>query len=133
MTSPDSEKSLRWLLVDFNAYFASVEQQERPELRAKPVAVVPSLVDTTCAIAASYEAKAFGIKQGAHIRPFGVGVAVFELAEDAHHTLSLFAEDRRAGLSHAIDRINEKYGRDSAYFGGVHEALFTNARFTFLE
>lgn len=59
--------SLRWLYVDFNSYFASVEQQLRPELRHKPIAVVPVETDATCAIAASYEAKAFGIKTGTPI------------------------------------------------------------------
>jgi DNA polymerase IV len=53
---------LRALYVDFNSYFASVEQQLRPELRGRPVAVVPMLADTTCAIAASVEAKRFGVK-----------------------------------------------------------------------
>jgi DNA polymerase-4 len=59
--------SLRWLCVDFNSYFASVEQQLRPELRGKPIAVVPVETDSTCAIAASYEAKAFGVKTGTPI------------------------------------------------------------------
>ena len=56
--------SLRWLYVDFNSYFASVEQQLRPELRGKPIAVVAVETESTCAIAASYEAKAFGVKTG---------------------------------------------------------------------
>ena len=47
-----------------NAYFASAEQDARPELRGKPVAVVAVPVDTTCCIAVSYEAKAFGVKTG---------------------------------------------------------------------
>ncbi|MGD0292013.1 MAG: impB/mucB/samB family protein [Candidatus Binataceae bacterium] len=58
---------LRWLYVDFNSYFASVEQQLRPELRGKPIAVVAVETDSTCAIAASYEAKAFGVKTGTMI------------------------------------------------------------------
>jgi DNA polymerase IV len=56
--------TLRWLYVDFNSYFASVEQQLRPALRGKAVIVSPIASDATCAIAASYEAKAFGIKTG---------------------------------------------------------------------
>lgn len=59
---------LRSLLLDMNSYFASVEQQMRPELRGRPVAVVPVQADTTCCIAASYEAKQFGIKTGTRVR-----------------------------------------------------------------
>jgi DNA polymerase-4 len=53
---------LRYLFLDLNSYFASVEQQEYPELRGKPVAVVPVEADTSFVIAASYEAKKFGVK-----------------------------------------------------------------------
>ena len=59
--------TLRCLLVDFNSYFASVEQQLCPELRGRPVGVVPMMADTTCCIAASYEAKAFGVKTGTQV------------------------------------------------------------------
>jgi len=58
---------LRALIVDFNSFFASVEQQEQPELRGRPVAVVPVMTDTTCCIAASYEAKRFGVKTGTNV------------------------------------------------------------------
>jgi DNA polymerase IV len=55
---------LNWLFVDLNSYFASVEQEVRPELRGRPVAIVPMMADTTVCLAASYEAKAYGVKTG---------------------------------------------------------------------
>lgn len=61
-------KDITWLFFDLNSYFASVEQQENPELMGRPIAVVPVEAETTCAIAASYEAKAFGIKTGTIIK-----------------------------------------------------------------
>ncbi len=57
----------RVLFIDFNSYFASVEQQLCKELRGKPIAVVPVMTNSTCAIAASYEAKKFGVKTGTNI------------------------------------------------------------------
>ncbi len=60
----EDPRPFRWLFLDFNSYFASVEQETRPELRGRPVIVVPVMTDTTCCIAASYEAKAFGIRTG---------------------------------------------------------------------
>jgi len=55
---------LNHLFIDFNSYFASVEQQIKPELRNKPVGVLPVMAGTTCCIAASYEAKAYGVRTG---------------------------------------------------------------------
>jgi DNA polymerase IV len=57
----------RWMYIDFNCYFASCEQQLDPKIRNKPVAIIPVETDATCAIAASYEAKALGIKTGTPI------------------------------------------------------------------
>jgi len=57
-----------WLLLDLNSYFASVEQQLNPKLRGKPVAIVPVMADTTSCIAASYEAKKFGVKTGTFVK-----------------------------------------------------------------
>ncbi len=59
---------LNWLFLDLNSYFASVEQQVEPRLRGRPVAVSALKgSDASCAIAASYEAKAYGIKTGTPI------------------------------------------------------------------
>ncbi len=59
--------SLRALLLDFNSYFASVEQQLRPELRGRPLGILPVLAETTCCIAASHQAKRFGVRTGTSV------------------------------------------------------------------
>jgi DNA polymerase-4 len=58
---------VNWLFLDLNSFFASCEQQEQPELRGKPIAIVQMMTDSTCAIAASYEAKARGVRTGTNI------------------------------------------------------------------
>ncbi len=60
-------ESLEWMSLDMNSYFASVEQQFRPELRGRPVGVVPVMAENTCCIAASYEAKRYGIRTGTKV------------------------------------------------------------------
>jgi DNA polymerase-4 len=64
---PENEP-VNWLFLDLNSYFASVEQEVRPELRGQPVGVVPVVTDSTVCIAASYEAKALGIKTGTGVK-----------------------------------------------------------------
>ncbi len=73
----------RWLYIDFNSYFASVQQQLNPALRGKPIAVVPVDSDSTSAIAASYEAKAFGVK---------TGTPIYEAKRMCPHLICVLAE-----------------------------------------
>lgn len=52
------------LFIDMNAYFATVEQEFRPDLRGRPIGVVAVMTDSTCCIAVSREAKACGLQTG---------------------------------------------------------------------
>jgi len=56
------------IFLDLNSFFASVEQQLVPALRGHPVGIIPNDCESTCCIAASYEAKHFGIKTGCGVR-----------------------------------------------------------------
>ena len=50
--------------IDLNSCFATVEQQARPLLRGRPVAVVNRRSEYTMIVTASYEAKARGVGLG---------------------------------------------------------------------
>jgi len=53
--------------IDLNSAFATTEQQAHPSLRGKPMGVTNRLSKECCVIAASYEAKAVGIKVGTRL------------------------------------------------------------------
>ena len=68
---PSKHKAKHWpraiALVDMNAFFASVEQRDKPEWRGRPVAITNGL-QGTCIITCSYEARAQGIKTGMRLK-----------------------------------------------------------------
>lgn len=58
-------RPLTTLYIDMNSFFSSVEQHFNPELRGRPVGITAVEGSTAGAlVAASYEAKAYGIKTG---------------------------------------------------------------------
>lgn len=68
---PDISPNRPWprfiALMDMNAFFASVEQQDVPELRGKPVGVTNGQTGT-CIITCSYESRAYGIHTGMRVK-----------------------------------------------------------------
>ena len=68
MNTSTAENAVQWLFLDLNAFLTSCEQQENPALRGRPVIVVQTPAESAVAIAASYAAKAFGIKTGTLVR-----------------------------------------------------------------
>jgi DNA polymerase-4 len=92
MNLPLDRTGVNWLFLDLNAFFASCEQQDDPSLRGKPIIVTQMLVDTTSAIAASYEAKAFGIKTGTRVREAKQLCPSLTVVQAKHQRYSVYHE-----------------------------------------
>ena len=87
-----------FLHVDLNSFFASVEQQLHPEYRNRPLAVVPTFADTTVAIAASYDAKALGIKTGTRVADMKQICPDILLVQGDHTTYAEFSHRIHAAV-----------------------------------
>lgn len=57
----------RVVYLDFDSFFASAEQQRRPELRGRPIVVCPHVSEGSCVVAASREAKRLGVQTGMRV------------------------------------------------------------------
>ncbi|MEA2707782.1 MAG: polymerase, partial [Phycisphaerales bacterium] len=112
---------LRVLYLDMNSFFASVEQQLRPELRGRPVAVAAVDVDSTCCIAASYEAKQLGIRTGTPVWKARKckGVRIVEARPDVyvrvHHEIIKVVEScLPVHAVHSIDEMSCRLSPDES-------------------
>ena len=101
-----------------NAFFASVEQKDYPELRGQPIAVTNG-EQGTCIITCSYEARAYGIKTGMRLN------AAKELCPhliQAPSRPKRYAEESRAIMSAltAVTPDNEIFSVDEAFLDVTH-------------
>ena len=109
------DRPLRYLFLDFNSYFASIEQQENPTLRGRPVAVAPVDAETTSCIASSYEARLYGVKCGTPIgeaRRMCPGLVVVR----GDHTVYAAYHERIEAVVQTILPIEEKLSIDEMSF-----------------
>src|SRR5688572_23533662 len=91
----------RWILhADMDAFYASIEQRERPELRGKPV-IVGAGSGRGVVAAASYEARQFGVRsampgfRAKELCPQGVFLPgrmdlYAQVSEEVHHVFLEF-------------------------------------------
>ena len=111
MNVREENQKVNWLFLDLNAFFASCEQQESPALRGQPIIIVQMMAtDSIVAIAASYEAKAYGIKTGTRVKeakrlcPAVIPVQANHKLYSIYHERILKAVDTpRAGRESALD------------------------------
>jgi DNA polymerase-4 len=101
MDSPSQSDRFNYLHIDLNSFFASVEQQLHPEYREKPTAVTATMADTGTIIAASYEAKALGIKTGTKVGEAKRLCPHIILVEGEHSTYAKYSHD----IAHAVENV----------------------------
>ncbi|NLZ06493.1 MAG: DNA polymerase IV [Phycisphaerae bacterium] len=97
----DTQRVRQIIHVDMDAFYASVEQRDRPELRGKAVIVAGDPKARGVVSAASYEARKFGVHSAMPTAQ--------ALRRCPHAVLLPVRMERYAEVSHAIQSIFERY------------------------
>jgi len=119
----------RWILhADMDAFYASIEQRDRPELRGKPV-IVGATSPRGVVAAASYEARQFGVRsampgfRARELCPQGVylGSDMQKYAAVSEQVHAVFAEFTPEIEPIALDEAFLDIGGSVGLFGGPIE------------
>ncbi len=101
MSAADQSDYFGFLHIDLNSFFASVEQQLHPEYRGKPLGVCGTMADTGALIAASYEAKALGVKTLTKVAEAKRLIPGIILVEGSHTQYAEYSHK----IAEAVDRV----------------------------
>ncbi len=99
----------RYLYLDMNSYFASVEQQEDAALRGRPVGIVTVNRPGAACIAASFEAKRMGIGVGTRTQE-ARAICPDIVFRPARHDLYV---DYHHRIRAAVERVHPVHGTHS--------------------
>ena len=118
---------LKALFIDFDSFFASVEQHQHPKFRGKPLGVLPVMSDTSTCIAASYEAKRYGVKTGTRVfeaREMCPDIRFIEAKHEVyvHYHHRLIEVISECLPVETVLSIDEMWCRLPAHLSGVDEA-----------
>jgi DNA polymerase-4 len=114
MLSAQKPQEYAAMYIDMDAFFASVAQQEHPRLRGKPVGVAPCLGSNCSIVAASYEARAYGVGVGTRIRRAQELCPMIEVVRDDPVVYRRYHDQILAVLDATICHIGVR-GIDEAY------------------
>lgn len=126
----------RTLYLDMNSFFASVEQQMNPAIRGVPLAITAMENDKGCCVAASYEAKAFGVRTGSSVadaRRLCPGIVFLPSRHRLYVRFNLRVAaviDRLAELERirSVDEFQVRLSGDATTLDGARELVATMKR-----
>ena len=70
----------------------------------------------------SYLLKAYK-KCPRQLKPIKVGVALFDFVAEKNHQLSFFENEKKSAFFKVVDKINDKYGKNTLHLASLHEHL----------